>query len=167
MVCSTFFKFLLFNLRNYIFQSAKKCEITSFYMTSLHVDLNEAAKCVDIIPLTLLASLSHLRTLVQNGDDIWSNLRRFINQFMKVAGIKTWNQPTIDLQQLVRLVFNNDFINPGLVLQSTQQSIAVDDIFDVSENVFVEEKRCVLDSPNDCFLRFLQQRRCFHSCRSP
>ena len=39
-----------FNLRNYIFQSAKKCEMTSFYMTSLHVELNEAAKCVDIIP---------------------------------------------------------------------------------------------------------------------
>ena len=25
--------------------------MTSFYMTSLHVNLNEAAKCVDIIPL--------------------------------------------------------------------------------------------------------------------
>ena len=33
----------------YIFQSAKKCEMTSFYMTALHVDLNEAAKCVDNI----------------------------------------------------------------------------------------------------------------------
>ena len=39
-----------FNLRHYIFQSSKKCEMTSFYMTSLDVDLNEAAKCVDIIP---------------------------------------------------------------------------------------------------------------------
>ena len=37
------------NLWNYIFQSAKKCEMTSFSMTTLHVDLNEAAKCVDII----------------------------------------------------------------------------------------------------------------------
>ena len=35
-------------------------------MTSLHFDLNEAAKCVDIIPLTLLPSLLRLRTLVQN-----------------------------------------------------------------------------------------------------
>ena len=43
-----------FNLRNFIFQSAMKCEMTSFNMTSLHVDLNEAAK--------------------QNGDDIWPNL---------------------------------------------------------------------------------------------
>ena len=51
-------------LRNYIFQSAKKCEMTSFSMTSLHVDLNEAAKFVDIIPLTWLASLLRLRTLV-------------------------------------------------------------------------------------------------------
>ena len=33
-----------FNLRNYIFQSARKCEMTSFSLTSLHVDLNEAAK---------------------------------------------------------------------------------------------------------------------------
>ena len=71
MVCSTFFIFFSFNLRNDIFQFAKKCEMTSFSMTSLHVDvdLNKAAKCVDIInliPLTLLASLSRLRTLVQN-----------------------------------------------------------------------------------------------------
>ena len=49
-----FFNFFSFNLRNNIFQSAKKCEMTSFYMTSLLVDLNEAAKCFDIIPLTLL-----------------------------------------------------------------------------------------------------------------
>ena len=52
-----------FNLRNYIFQSAMKCEMTSFSMTSLHVDLNEATKSVDIMPLTLLASLWRLRTL--------------------------------------------------------------------------------------------------------
>ena len=48
-------------------QSAKKCEMTSFSMTSLHVDLNEAAKCVEIIPPTLLASFSSLPTLVQNN----------------------------------------------------------------------------------------------------
>ena len=77
--------------------------MTSFSMTSLHVDLNEAAKRVDIIPFTLLASLSRLPTLVQieNGNDIWPNLRRFI------------------VQQLVRLLFNNDFINSGLVFQRT------------------------------------------------
>ena len=57
-------------------------------MTSHHVDLKDAAKCVDIIPLTLLASLSRLRTLVENtnGDDIWHNLQRFTSQFMKVGG---------------------------------------------------------------------------------
>ena len=44
---STFFNFFSFNLRDFIFQSAKKCEMTSFYMTSLHLDPNEAAKCVD------------------------------------------------------------------------------------------------------------------------
>ena len=87
-------------------------------MTSLHVDLNEAAKCVDIVPLTLLVSLSRLRTLeqIQNGDDIWPNLQRYINQFMKVGGIKTWKELTISVKQLVRLLFNNNFINPGPVL---------------------------------------------------
>ena len=89
--------------------------MTSFSMTSLHVDLNAAAKCVDIIPLTLLASLSHLRK-IQNGDDIWPNLRRFIYKFMKVGGIETWKERTIGAQQLVRLLFKNNFINPRLVL---------------------------------------------------
>ena len=44
-----------FHLRNYIFQSAKKCEMTSISMTSFHADLNEAAKCVDIhcVPLAI------------------------------------------------------------------------------------------------------------------
>ena len=110
--------FFCFNLRNYIFQSTKKCEMTSFSMMSLHVDLNKAAKRVDIIPLTLLTSLLRLRTLVQKTicDDIWPNFRRFIQQFMKAGGIKTWKELTIGAQLLVRLLFNNDFINPGLVL---------------------------------------------------
>ena len=64
-VVQYFFQFFLFNQRNYIFQSAKKCEMTSFYMTSLHVDPNEAAKCVDITPLTLLVSLSIFTTRIQ------------------------------------------------------------------------------------------------------
>ena len=66
MVCSTFFNVFFLNQRNYIFQSAEKCEMTSFYMTSLHVDLNEAAKCVHIIYTTHIASLliapTHTRT---------------------------------------------------------------------------------------------------------
>ena len=58
-----FSTFSSFDLRNYICQSAKK----SFYTTSLHVDLNEAAKCVDIKPYTthitsLLIAPSHTRT---------------------------------------------------------------------------------------------------------
>ena len=32
--------FFSFSLRNYVFISAKKCEMTSFSMTSLHIDLN-------------------------------------------------------------------------------------------------------------------------------
>ena len=61
-----FFHFFSLNLRNYIFQSDKKCEMTSFYIMSLNVDLNVAAKSDGITPLTLLASLSRLRTLGQN-----------------------------------------------------------------------------------------------------
>ena len=84
-------------MQNHRFQYAKKCKMIIFKslsMTSLHVDLNEAAKC----------------------DDIWPNLRSFINQFMKVRGIKTWKELMIVVQLLVRLLFNNNFINPGLVL---------------------------------------------------
>ena len=50
------------NLRNYVFQPAKKCEMTSFSLTSLHVDLNAAAKCVDINTIhiaSLLIAPSH------------------------------------------------------------------------------------------------------------
>ena len=36
------------DLRSYVFQFGKKCEMTSFSMLSLHLDMNEAAKCVDI-----------------------------------------------------------------------------------------------------------------------
>ena len=44
MMCSTFSISISFHLRNYVFKSAKKCEMTSFCMTSLHVDLFETAK---------------------------------------------------------------------------------------------------------------------------
>ena len=105
-------------MRKHTFQSAKKCEMKSFYMMPLYVNLNEAAKYVDTTHIaSLLIAPSRIRTTynIQNGDDIWPNLRRFINQFMKVGGIKTWKELTIGVQQLVRLLFNNDFINPGLV----------------------------------------------------
>ena len=36
---------------------------------------------------------------------------------MKVGDVTTWKEVTIDVQQLVRLLFNNNFINPGLVLE--------------------------------------------------
>ena len=64
MVCSTFFQFFLFYLRNYIFQSAEKCEMMSLTMTSLHVDLNEAAKFVDYTMhiASLLIAPSHIGT---------------------------------------------------------------------------------------------------------
>ena len=59
--------FFSFNLRNFIFQSATKCEVTSFTITSLHVDLNEAAKCVDIFSIHIANLLNaRLHTLVQN-----------------------------------------------------------------------------------------------------
>ena len=53
---------------------------------------------------------------IQNGDDIWPNLLRFVIEFIKARGIKTLEELTIGVQQLVRLLFNYDFINPGLAL---------------------------------------------------
>ena len=53
---------------------------------------------------------------IQNGDDIWPNLRRLIVQFMKVRGMRTWKKLTTGVQQPARLLFNNNVINPGLVL---------------------------------------------------
>ena len=38
------------------------------------------------------------------------------NHFIKVRGMKTWKELTIGVQQLVRFLLNNSFINPGLVL---------------------------------------------------
>ena len=100
-----FLVFFSFDLRNYIFQSAEKCEMTSFSITSLHVDLNEAAKCTFI----LLASLLRLRTRVQNTK--W-------RKFMKVGGIKTWKGLTIGLQQLVRLFLTIISSTPNLSFKS-------------------------------------------------
>ena len=55
-----YFSFFPFNLRNYIFQSAKKCEMTSFSIPSPQCDLNEASKCVD----TLYHSPIHTASLL-------------------------------------------------------------------------------------------------------
>ena len=35
---------------------------------------------------------------------------------MKVGDVTTWKELTIGGQQLVRLLFDNNYINPGLVL---------------------------------------------------
>ena len=132
MACSTFFQFcsLLICETAYfnLLRSAKRRHDTNHRILGLIDDalneirkfrnLKEAAKCVDIIPSTLLASISSLRTLVQiqNGNDIWPNLRRLIVKFMKIQATKTWKELTTGVQQLVRLLFNNNFTNPGLVL---------------------------------------------------
>ena len=72
--------------------------MTSFSITSLHVDLNDAAKlCVDI-------TVAH----------VWPNLRRFINQFMKVGCIKIWKELMIGVPQLVRLLFKIILSTPDL-----------------------------------------------------
>ena len=114
MVFSTFFSLIV---RKYIFQSAKKCEVTTFYMTSLQVDLNKAAKCVDIIPLTLLASISRFRALVQNTK--WQRYFFSISRrFMKVGGIKIWRELTIGVQQLVKLLLTIILSTPDFHLNT-------------------------------------------------
>ena len=36
---------------------------------------------------------------------------------MKVQGMKTWKELTTGVQQMVRMLFNNNLIDPGLVLE--------------------------------------------------
>ena len=78
--------------------------MTSFCMTSIHVDPNEAA----------YRAFAHLHK-IQNVDDIWPKVRRLIIELMKVRGMKTWKELTTGVQQLVRLLHKNKFFNPGLV----------------------------------------------------
>ena len=40
----------------------------------------------------------------------------FINQFMKIGGIRTWKELTTGVQLLIKLLFNNNVIIPGLIL---------------------------------------------------
>ena len=92
--------------------------MTLFYMTSLHVDLNEATKCVDItthyasLPLVAL----HTRTEYKMATIFGLTYKRLVVKFMNVQGTKTWKELTTGVQLLLRLLFNNNFINPGLVL---------------------------------------------------
>ena len=63
-VMNTFFNFFSFNLRNYTFQSAKKCEMTSFHMMSIlppHCQPHYRA-------------FAH-KYKIQNGDAIWPSLQ--------------------------------------------------------------------------------------------
>ena len=39
---------------------------------------------------------------------------------MKVGDIKTWKELKIGVQQLVKLLFHNNFITPGLALEKTE-----------------------------------------------
>ena len=61
---------------------------------------------------------------------------------MKVGGITTWKELTIGVQQLVRLMFINNFINPGpglqlkfvatwksLILSFVNQQLAISEYF--------------------------------------
>ena len=94
--------------------------MTSFY-TSFHIDPNEAAKRVDVICYTthiasLLIAPSHSHTNYKMATIFGLPYESFIDQFMKVGGIKTWKELVIGVQQLIRLLANNNFINPGLVL---------------------------------------------------
>ena len=110
MVCIVLFSILSsFDLRNCIFQSAKKCAIT-LSMTSLHVDQNEPAKCVHIISFTLLASfLSCLCTLLQNTkeDDIWPNLSLVSIKSQSVAKCRRVSQHFSTAVSIRRKVLQN------------------------------------------------------------
>ena len=84
----------------FIFQSAKKCKITSFYMTALHIDLNEAVKCVDNVFATHITSLliapSYTRTKYKVATIVGLTYADSSTNFMEVGGIKTWEELVID-----------------------------------------------------------------------
>ena len=106
MVCSAFFQFFLSAKLH--FSICEMREMTSFSMKSIHFDLNEAAKCVDM-PLTSLASLSRTRTKYKMATT-------FGLIVTTVGDVTTWKELPIGVRQLVKLLFENNCISPGLVL---------------------------------------------------
>ena len=92
--------------------------MTSFCMMSLHVDLNEAAKFVDIIPPTFLASLSRLRTHVQNAKwrQYLAELTKNNRQIFERSRHENLARTHVWCSAAGKVAFNNNFVNPGLVL---------------------------------------------------
>ena len=114
MVCSTFCQFfsLFFaKLHISIFQMR---EMTPFSMMLLHLDLSEAPKCVDM-PLIAGLLIAHSYQ-IQIGDDIWPKLWKFFHELVTVGDVTALKEIAISVRQLVSLLFENNFINPGLVL---------------------------------------------------
>ena len=92
--------------------------MTSFSMTSLHVDLNEAIKCIDMtLILTDSFLMAHLRTCTKYkmATKFGITYENWSWRKMKVGDVTSWKKLTIGVQQVVRLLFDNHFINPGLV----------------------------------------------------
>ena len=63
---------------------------------------------------SLLIAPSHTRTKYKMAMIFGLNIRRFINQLMKVGGIKAWKELTICVQQLVRLFLTIILSTPDL-----------------------------------------------------
>ena len=146
MVRSTFFQlFSLLICETACFNLLRSAKWRHYAWRHFTLTWTRLPNVLIFIPPTLLASFSSLRTLVQNlrksqnypptsdtkvqkhfwtnliiliqnGDDIWPKLRRSIIKFIKVRATKTWKELTTGVQQLLRLLFDNNSINPGLVL---------------------------------------------------
>ena len=82
--------------------------MTSFCMTSLHVDLNEAVKIVDITSLLILHSHTHSKYNMATIFGL-TKIDRPIHESSRHENLERTG-----VQQMVRMLYNNNFINPRL-----------------------------------------------------
>ena len=79
--------------------------------------MNEAAKCFNM-PHTLLSSLSRTLTKYKMATTFGLTYEKILHVLMAVRGVTTWKELMIGIRQLVRLLFDNDFITPELLFKS-------------------------------------------------
>ena len=69
---------------------------------------------------SLLIAPSHTRTKYKMATTFGLTCEDSLISLLKLEASKTWKELTIGVQQLVRLLFKNNFIKPGLVLERNQ-----------------------------------------------
>ena len=113
-----FSNFLSLSLRKLRTSICEMSEITSLSTTSLQFGVKEAPKC-DNIPFTLPASLSCTRTKYKMAMKSGLTYENSFTDLQYLEMSQTWKKLTTGVRQLARLLFDNNLVNPGLVLQNT------------------------------------------------